>query len=178
MIALAREAYDDAVRSNSSSAYQDFIRDFAGADTQKLLLQAENAYKAATLREEKERLAIAQREERERPAKVAQAQRKAEALSNTSVQFSRGDSTAYDVGANLIWERCPEYSSMENNGKCDLLYRTYNRAEARNVEKMAGVYPHQKNFHALGKSIEKYTMKRIKFSLSLQTVVGIAQIII
>ena len=134
-LALASEAYDDAVRSNSSSAYQDFIRDFAGADTQKLLLQAEKGYKAAAQREEKEKMATAQREESERPAKVAQAQRKAEALSNTSVQFSRGDSTAYDVGANLIWERCPEYSSLENNGKCDLLYRTHNRSEARNVEK-------------------------------------------
>ena len=62
--AAQREAYDAAVRSNSSSAYQSFIGDFAGADTQKLLPQAEKAKQVA-----------AQREERERQAKVAQERR-------------------------------------------------------------------------------------------------------
>ena len=62
--AAQREAYDAAVRSNSSSGYQSFIGDFAGADTQKLLPQAEKAKQVA-----------AQREERERQAKVAQERR-------------------------------------------------------------------------------------------------------
>ena len=47
-----------------TSAYQSFIGDFASADTQKLLPQAEKAKQVA-----------AQREERERQAKVAQERR-------------------------------------------------------------------------------------------------------
>ena len=59
-----REAYAAAVRSNSSSAYQSFISDFSGTDTQRLLPQAEAA-----------KLAAAQREARERQAKEAQERR-------------------------------------------------------------------------------------------------------
>lgn len=70
--AAQREAYDAAVRSNSSSGYQSFIGDFAGADTQKLLPQAEKAKQVAAQREERERIARAEQDRRDSAARDAQ----------------------------------------------------------------------------------------------------------
>ena len=129
--AAQREAYDAAVRSNSASAYQAFISDFAGTDTQKLLPQAEKFYKMATLLEDKERVATAQREK----TKAEALANKVAALSDTSVRFSRGDNEAYDVGAKLIWKRCPDGNSIESNGICSIYDYRYTRTESRLLEK-------------------------------------------
>lgn len=76
---VQREEYDAAVRSNSSSAYQSFINDFAGVDTQKLLPQAEKAKQIAAQREERERQAKEAQERRDQAARDEQYRRDAPA---------------------------------------------------------------------------------------------------
>jgi hypothetical protein len=76
---VQREEYDAAVRSNSSSAYHSFINNFAGADTQKLLPQAEKAKQIAAQREERERQAKEAQERRDQAARDEQYRRDAPA---------------------------------------------------------------------------------------------------
>jgi Protein of unknown function (DUF1566) len=76
---VQREAYEIAVRSNSSSAYESFISDFAGADTQRLLPQAQTAKQVAAQREERERQAKEAQERRDQAARDEQYRRDAPA---------------------------------------------------------------------------------------------------